>query len=330
MGGDWGTTKHMILGALTVPFSKQPLHKVLPYLRSIGIQAVELGTGGFTNKAHCDPAIYLHNRDKISELKTLLNDNGMIISALSCHGNPVHPNRIIAERDHRNFVDTCKLANKLGIDRVVTFSGCPGDCESAQHPNWVTCPWPEEFSDILIYQWENVLIPYWEKAAKIAEDNGVKVAIEMHPGFCVYNPETMLCLHNAVGKSIGANFDPSHLFWQSIDAVSAIRELGPVIYYVHAKDSTVDIENIRKKGVIDTKHYSRIQERAWTFRTVGYGHGEKVWKDIISNLRIVGYDSVMSIEHEDALFSAKEGFEKAVTFLKSILITERPDEMWWA
>lgn len=320
----------MKIGVLTVPFSAQPLAQVVPYLHSLGVQAVELGTGGVTNKAHCDPGEYLGNPQKIRELKQLLSDNDMVISALSCHGNPVHPNQEKAAADHKAFVDTVNLAGELGVDTVVTFSGCPGDCEDSHYPNWVVCPWPDDFLKVLDYQWNEKLIPYWQQAARIAETGGVKVAIEMHPGFCVYNTETMLRLRGAAGDVIGANFDPSHLFWQGMDAADAIRKLGSAIHYVHAKDCRIDDLNRKSIGILDTKHYGDVLNRAWVFRTVGYGHGEDVWRDIISTLRLVGYDGVVSIEHEDSLMSVNEGLEKAVAFLKPLVIQEKPAEMWWA
>ena len=198
------------------------------------------------------------------------------------------------------------------------------------YPNWVTCPWPDDFLKVLDYQWNDVLIPYWIKAGEMAKSAGVKIAIEMHPGFSVYNTETMLKLRNAAGDVIGANFDPSHLFWQGMDGVAAIRELGKAVHYVHAKDCRIDEINKKRIGVLDTKHYSDIAGRAWVFRTVGYGHGEGTWRDIVSELRSVGYDKVISIEHEDAMMSVKEGLEKAVNFLKPLIIDEKPADMWWA
>ena len=153
----------------------------------------------------------------------------------------------------------------------------------------------------------------------------------MHPGFCVYNPETLLRLRAAVGDVIGANFDPSHLIWQGMDPVAAIRELAGAIYHVHAKDTKIDQYNTAKNGVLDTKHYGDELHRAWVFRTVGYGNGETYWRDLVSNLRLVGYDRVLSIEHEDSLMSIDEGLRKAVTFLKPIVIEEaKPTTMAWA
>ena len=319
----------MKLSVLTVPFSSKPLSEVLPYLRSIGVDSVELGTGGYTNKAHCDPAYYLEDVQRTKDLKALLADNGIAISALSCHGNPVHPDADRAAVDHKAYEDTLRLAGLLDVDTVVTFSGCPGGSREDRTPNWITCPWPDDFSKALDYQWNEVLIPYWQRAAKMASDAGVRVAIEMHPGFCVHNPEAMLRLREAAGPAVGANFDPSHLFWQGVDPVAAIRMLGDCIYHVHAKDCRIDSLNTGRTGVLDTKSYGRIMDRSWVFRTVGFGHGEEVWRDIISTLRLVGYDRAISIEHEDGLMSTTEGLEKAVSFLKPILIDGADTEMWW-
>ena len=320
----------MKLGVLTAALHSMPLEKVLSYLHDRGVQTVEIGTGGYTGKAHLDPAKLLGNGDAIREIRALFEKYEMEISALSPHGNPVHPDKEAAERFHRDFEDSVLLAEQLNVDTIVTFSGCPGDCPASRHPNWVVCPWPEDFLRILDYQWNEVLIPYWKKAAAFAKSHGVtKIALEMHPGFCVYNPETLLRLREAVGDSIGANFDPSHLVWQGMNPVEAIRSLGDAIYHFHAKDTHLDKTNGAKNGYLDTKPYSHIPERAWSFRTVGYGHDTALWKEIMSALRMVGYDGAISIEHEDALMNAEEGLNKAIAFLKDILIFEKNGEMFW-
>ena len=165
-----------------------------------------------------------------------------------------------------------------------------------------------------------------------AKEHGVtKIAFEMHPGFCVYNPATLLRLREAVGDAIGANFDPSHLIWQGIDPVAAIRALKGAIYHVHAKDTKIDKYNTAVNGVLDTKHYGKELERSWVFRTVGYGNNESYWRDLVSNLRLCGYDKVLSIEHEDSVMSIDEGLRKAVSFLQDIVIyEEKPTTMSWA
>ena len=322
----------MKLGVLTVPLQGLPAEEAFAYLHSLGVESVELGTGGYTNKNHLDPDVYLADDQKIADMQALLAKNQLTISALSCHGNPVHPNKAMAEEYHNTFVKTCQLAQKLGVDTVITFSGCPGDCATSQNPNWVTCAWPPEYGEVLEWQWNEVLIPYWKQAAEIAKQYGVtKIAFEMHPGFCVYNPETLLALREAVGPVLGANFDPSHLIWQGIDPVAAIRELAGAIYHVHAKDTKLDKYNIAKNGVLDTKHYSDELHRAWVFRTVGYGNDEIYWRDLVSNLRLCGYDRVLSIEHEDSVMSIDEGLRKAVSFIKGIIIEEeKPTTMAWA
>ncbi|MBR5451817.1 MAG: sugar phosphate isomerase/epimerase [Clostridia bacterium] len=321
----------MKLSVLTVPLQSLSAEDAFKYLSSLGVEQVELGTGGYTNYNHCNPAVLLEDDGKVEELKNLLKKYNLTISALSCHGNPVHPNKKVAEEYHKAYVDTCKLAQKLGVETVVTFSGCPGDCENSERPNWVTCAWPNEYGEILEYQWNDVLIPYWKEAVKIAKSYGVKyIALEMHPGFCVYNPSTLKKLRNAVDDMIGANFDPSHLIWQGMDPCVAIGELKGAIYHFHAKDTIVDPINKAKNGVLDTQNLGSLSDRTWLFRTVGYGTGEKNWKDIFSKLKTVGYDGAISIEHEDGLMSVKEGLEKAVEIVDKLIIRENPAEMWWA
>ena len=257
---------------------------------------------------------------------------GIELAALSCHGNPVHPDKKIAESYDRDFRNACLLAEKVGVDTIITFSGCPGDHPGARYPNWVTCPWPEDFLAILDYQWNEVLIPYWKEAGAFAKSHGVThIALELHPGFCCYNTETLLKLRAAVGDVIGANFDPSHLVWQGMEPAAAIRMLGDAIYHVHAKDTKIDKINTARIGVLDTKHYGDEINRAWVFRTVGYGHDAAWWRDLVDNLRLVGYDRVLSIEHEDSLMSIDEGLKKAVGTLKEVIMKDpKPSTMAWA
>ena len=175
-----------------------------------------------------------------------------------------------------------------------------------------------------------MLIPYWKDLVAFAKAHGVtKIGLELHPGFCVYNTDTLLRLREAVGPEIGANFDPSHLIWQGMEPVAVIRALGDAIFHVHAKDTRLDKYNIARTGVLDTKPYADEIHRSWVFRSVGYGNDALYWKDIVCNLRMVGYDHVLSIEHEDSLMSQNEGLTKAVNLLKDVLITEDTGAMWW-
>jgi sugar phosphate isomerase/epimerase len=321
------------LGVFTVLYSDLPLERMLDKVAEMGLDAIELGTGNYPGDAHCRPAELLADPDKATALRSAVESRGMMISALSQHGNPVHPDAEFAKRDREVWENTIRLAEVLEVPVVNAFSGCPGDHAGARYPNWVTCPWPEDYLAVLKWQWNDVVIPYWNDAAEFARAHGVtKIAFEMHPGFVVYNPETLLKLRRAIGDAIGANLDPSHLFWQGIDVVEAIKVLGRehAIFHVHAKDTYVDEGNIAVNGNIDAKHYGEILDRAWTFRTVGYGQGERTWRDIVSALRAVDYDYVMSIEHEDQLMSMDEGLQKAIDLLTNVLIREEKPRMWWA
>ena len=224
---------------------------------------------------------------------------------------------------------TILLAEKLGVPVVVDFSGCPGDSLQSTAPNWVTCPWPPDYRDVLEWQWNEVVSPYWIKHAAFASEHGVKIAVEMHPGFVVYSPETMLRLRSLTGPAVGCNYDPSHMFWQGIDPIAAIRILGDAIFHVHAKDTQLYTANLPRTGVLDTKPYTDERNRGWIFRTCGYGHGAEWWKEFVSTLRMYGYDNVLSIEHEDSLLSPEEGLRKAAQFLNEIVIKEQPTAAWW-
>jgi sugar phosphate isomerase/epimerase len=320
----------MKLGVLTALFSDQPLEKALEYIENAGLDAIELGAGNYPGTAHCDPDVLLNDDGELGKFKKLIADHGLMISALSCHGNPLHPNKELARQNHEAQRKAILLAERLGVDVVNTFSGCPGGSDSDKYPNWVTCPWPPHFLEIVEWQWEKKVIPYWKEENDFAREHGIKIALEMHPGFVVYNTETLLKLREAAGEQIGANFDPSHLFWQGIDPIASIRKLGKAIFHIHAKDTKICPYNTPVNGVLDTKHYGDEINRSWIFRTIGYGHDYSFWKDFVSNLRMVGYDGVLSIEHEDSLMSANEGLMKAVAMLKQVIFTEELGEMWWA
>lgn len=321
----------MKLGIFTVLFSQKPLEEALDLIQAHGVEAVELGTGSYPGNAHCNPEILLENESKLRAFKKAITDRGLMISALSCHGNPLHPQKEIAKAYHDNFIQTVLLAEKLEVPVVNTFSGCPGDHEDAKYPNWPVAPWPNDYQKILKWQWENKVIPYWTEMAKFATDHKVKIGLELHGGFSVHTPATLLRLREAAGEAIGANLDPSHMWWQGIDPVQAIHILGRAgaIHHFHAKDTMIDPVNVNRYGLTDMQPYTEMLDRAWQFRTVGYGHDLKTWADIISALRLVGYDYVVSIEHEDGLMSVEEGFAKAVQNLKQVLIKEPLAEMWW-
>jgi sugar phosphate isomerase/epimerase len=317
------------VGVFTALLANLSLDQVIEKLKALGVSTVELGTGNYPGDPHCKLSL-LESKTALKEFKAKLDDNGFTISALSCHGEPLHPNPAIAKANQECSRKTILLAERLGVPVVIDFSGCPGDSDKAKCPNWITCAWPPHFQDLLAWQWDKKVIPYWSKRAKFAEDHGVKIALEMHPGFVVYSPETLLKLRAACGKNLGCNYDPSHMFWQAIDPIKAIRLLGNAIFHVHAKDTQIYDANLPMTGVLDTKKYTGERERSWIFRTVGYGHDAGWWGEFISTLRMYGYDYVLSVEHEDSLMSAEEGLTKAVQFLQNLVIREKPGVAYWA
>lgn len=321
----------MKLGVFMVLFGDRSFEEALDMAASRGLKAVEIGTGGNPGKAHCNPDLLLENKAAREQFKKAVESRGLMISALSCHGNPLHPQKALAQQDHDDFVKTVQLAELLEVPVVNTFSGCPGDHEDAKYPNWPVAPWPNDYQEVLKWQWENKVIPYWKEWGAYAEKHHVKIGLELHGGFSVHTPGTLLRLREAVGEVIGANLDPSHMWWQGIDPVQAVAILGKAgaIHHFHAKDTTIDPINVNMHGITDMQSYSLMQDRAWQFRTVGYGHDMKTWADIISALRLHGYDYAVSIEHEDGLMSVDEGFTKAVRNLQQVIMEDSAAEMWW-
>jgi len=320
----------MKIGVFTALWGNLSFQEALDKAADAGLQAVEIGAGGYPGSPHCPVDDLLASQDKRDEWLGQIHARGLMLSALSIHNNPIHPDPAVAKEADAVYKKALELASKLGVPNINTFAGLPAATRGDKTPNWITCPWPPHFLDGLKYQWEEVAIPYWKEAAKVADGFGVKVAFEMHPGMLVYNVEGLLRLRAAAGDALGCNFDPSHLWWNGVDPVEAIRALGDAIFHVHAKDVVADQHNIRVNGCNDGKSYGDIPNRSWTFRSIGYGHDTKVWKDIVSALRMVGYDYVLSIEHEDALMSADEGLRKGISVLQDAVVFEEAGEMFWA
>jgi len=322
----------MEIGVLTVPLGEQNRTDAFEYLSGIGVDAVELGAGGWPGQDHLNRAALLESADAREALLADLEEHGLSISALATHNNPIHPDDDRAAEADRELREVIELADLLDVDAVTGFSGLPAGAPGDSTPNWVTAPWPGEHADAHEYQWNDVALPYWEDLAEHAADHEVQVAIEMHPNMLVYEPRGLLRLREATNRWIGANFDPSHLYWQGIDITDAIRLLGEedAIHHFHAKDTKVYEANAREKGVLDTKPYTDEGDRSWIFRSIGYGHGESHWKDVVSTLRIVGYEGALSIEHEDSLTSPQEGLERAVDVLQRAVFETDPGDAYWA
>ncbi len=321
----------MKLGVFTVLFGDKSFEQMLDHVKSSGLDAVEIGTGCYPGKAHCNLDELLNDPTARNHYLNLVKERELTISAFSCHGNPLSPDQNFARESDETLRKTIKLASLMDVPVVNCFSGTAGDGEGAKYPNWPVTPWPNEYRDVYEWQWENRLIPYWKEIGEIAKAHEVKIGLELHGGFMVHTPYTMLKLREATCDAIGANLDPSHLWWQGIDPVAAIKILGEAnaIHHFHAKDTYIDQDNVNMYGLTDMQPYDNVKTRAWTFRSVGCGHSMEVWSNIISTLRIYGYDYVISIEHEDPIMSIDEGFNRAVSNLKTVLIEEKPSQMYW-
>jgi len=319
----------MKLGVMAALFGGMKLDDALDYCRKIGLDAIELPAGCYPGDPWRLSGIHKDKR-KLRDLKAKIADRGLEVHGIAVHGNPVHPNKRIAAAHQAAHRQGVLLAAEFKTI-VINFSGCPGGCATDKTPNWVTCPWPDDFAEIAEYQWNKVLIPFWKKENDFAAKHGVKIAFEAHPGMTVHTPEDIVRLRKAAGRQLGANLDPSHFFWQGIDPVEAARYLGDnkCIYHVHAKDTAIHKWNAGRVGNLDIKSYGDVANRGWVFRTVGYGHGDEFWKPFISMLRMYGYDGVISIEHEDSLMSMNEGFEKAVEYLRGVILRQPVGQAWW-
>ena len=322
----------MDIGVLTVPLGGESTEDAFAYLDEIGVDAVELGVGGWPGEDHLDRTDYLDDDRAQAELDELLAAYDLRISALATHNNPLHPDEDRADGADRELREAIELADQLGVGTVTCFSGVPAGAPGDSTPNWITAPWPTEHAEAHEYQWEEVATPYWRELAAHADAHDVDVAIEMHPNMLVYEPTGMLALREATNERVGANFDPSHLYWQGIDVTEAIRFLGDhdAIHHVHAKDTRVYESNARLKGVLDTTRYTEELDRSWLFRSIGYGHDEAHWKDVVSTLRMAGYEGALSIEHEDSLTSSREGLQKAVDVLQRAVFEAQPGDAYWA
>jgi len=324
-----GSRRKIPIGVFDPAFPELTLDQLVEKYASLGVEAAEIGTGGYPNNKHCPVNDLLEDPAKLKAWRKKFEDRNIQIATLSCHGNPVHPDRTVAERDADTFRRTVLLAEKLGVKVIVGFSGCPGGNPNDTNPNWITYRWPPEYAAAQDWQWKEKLVPYWKQAAKFAREHGVhRLALEMHPNFMVYNPLTLLKLRDAVGEEIGANNDLSHLFWQGCDPVEVIHMLGKqgAIFHAHMKDTTLYKDKVAKYGVLnfvfekeDLKHASDA------FRAVGYGHSATLWKDVIRAYMEVGYEGILSVENEDPILSGEVGVERALYVLKNVreeLLTE--------
>ena len=305
----------MHIGLVTDSLAELPLEALVEAAQSLGIRALEFGCGNWSTAPHLDLDALLADEGARRRLLAMLGDHGLVISALNCSGNPLHPGA--PGEQHRAITSkTIRLAGMMGVSRVVMMSGCPGGPGDA-NANWVTTSWPPEASRVLAWQWSEVVLPYWSALVAEAASAGVpRLCLELHGQQNVYNVASFQRLRAAVGPVVGVNFDPSHLFWMGADPLAAIPALGSAIYHVHAKDTRIDRDIGARNGLLDVTPNQDVANRAWSYVTLGDGHDRWWWQRFCTALRLAGYDDVLSIEHEDQSMSPQEGVRRSVDLLK--------------
>src|ERR1700688_270564 len=321
--------RKILIGVFDPAFPDLTLDQLVEKYQQMGVEAAEIGTGGYPNNKHCPMDELLNDPAKLRAWKKKFDDHNIQVATLSCHGNPVHPDKTIADRDDQTFRKTVLLAEKLDVKVIVGFSGCPGANPTDKNPNWITYRWPPEYAAAQDWQWKERVVPYWKDAAKYARSHGIhRIALEMHPNFMVYNPLTLLKLRDAVGEEIGANNDLSHLFWQGCNPVEVIHMLGKqgAFFPAYMKDTVPFPDKVARYGVLNFIFEKQdLKTASDAFRAVGYGHSASTWKDIMRAYMEVGYDGIFSVENEDPILSGEVGVERALYVLKNVreeLLTE--------
>ena len=282
-----------------------------------GCRGIEIAAGGQSSAPHMRIQELLEDAGARASFREAFASRGLRIAALNCSAWPLHP--VVGQQHAELIRGVIRLAGHLGVGKIVTMSGCPGDGRDATTINWVWYPWPADAVALLERQWEEV-VRFWAEMGAYARDHGVeRIALELHPLHLVYNVPTLLRLREAVGPVIGANVDPSHMFWQQMDPLAVVQELGPAVHHVHLKDTQLIADQVALAGVLDQRPFSDPTRRAWVFRTIGRGHDRTFWSAFVSSLREVGYDDVLSIENEDVSQPAEEGVEEAAAFMLPML-----------
>jgi len=315
--------RDMKLGFVTDSLGAMSFDEVLDNAVRLGVSGLEVNTGGWSTAPHFDLGAMKSDAGARKRFLNAFADRGLELIALNANGNPLHPTQ---PEQAECLKDTIRIAGDMGIKTVVTMSGLPAGQEGDLMPNWVVSSWPPETQQILRYQWQDKLIPFWGEIAELAKASGVeRIALEMHGNQCVYNVPSLLKLRAAVGPVIGANLDPSHLFWMGADPLAAAEALGDAIYHVHAKDTFLNPPKQAVGSLLENGSLMDIPARSWSYITLGFGHGEEWWRQFCYRLKMAGYDGWLSIEHEDVLLNSFEGLRKSVDLMLGVLPIAQAD-----
>ena len=307
----------MKLGFVTDSLGAMSFTEMMDHAERMGVAGVEVNTCGWSTAPHCRMDDLLGKPVAQKAFKAEFERRGLEIISFNANGNPLQPTD---PKQGEDLKKTICLAGEMGVKTVCTMSGLPAGSAKDTMPNWVVSSWPPETQEILRYQWQDKLIPFWTDIVALAKENGVdKIALELHGNQCVYNVPSLFKLREAVGPVVGANLDPSHLFWMGADPLIAAEALGEAIYHVHAKDTFLNASVQATTSLLENGSLMDIPARSWSYITLGFGHGEEWWRQFCYRLKMGGYDGWLSIEHEDVLLNSLEGLEKSVDLLKGVM-----------
>ena len=312
------------LGLYTDSLPDLGFDAVLDIAAEIGATGIEIATGGQSAAPHLRIDELLADAGKRAAFASTFESRGLRIAALNCSAWPLHP--VVGDEHVALIRSTIRLAAELGVRKIVSMTGSPGDGPGASTVNFVWYPWPADSLALLGRQWA-AAIDLWQALGAEAAAAGVeRIALELHPLHLVYNVPTLERMREAVGPIIGANIDPSHLFWQQMDPIAVIRALGPAVHHVHLKDTELVPEQLAIAGVLDQRPFDDPSNRAWVFRTIGSVHDVKFWSAFVSALDEVGYDDVLAIENEDVSLPPETAVREAASFMHSVLegVAHRP------
>lgn len=320
----------MKLGAYTACLHGKTLTETLEILAGLGLESVEVNAGGFLPAPHIPVDALLSSARARQEYLARFAEAGLELTALNVNGNPLDPDPEVRGKHATGLHDAIELAGLLGVRQVVTMSGQPGAHPGCPAPSWVVEPWHSAYTDVLEYQWNEVAEPFWRDIEARARRAGVRVCIEMHPHNLVYNPAALVRLIESVDSAqIGAEMDPSHLFWQGIEPLVAIGYLGDRVFHAAAKDVRINAGHCRLHGVLDNRfrppgpgdprtglggRYAANQfpeTPPWQFVAVGRGHDVPYWAGFLAALEKATPGIAVNIEHEDTELGQLEGLSLA-------------------
>ncbi|MDX8465136.1 sugar phosphate isomerase/epimerase [Mesorhizobium sp. VK23B] len=284
----------MKLGLLTAPFPDTALGEVADWARSVGFEALEIAcwprasgaSRRYAGTSHIDAGI---SASEAKDIAAELAGKDLTISGLGFYPNPLHPDQAHREAVIDHLKKVIVLASRMGVSLVNTF--CGGDASKTVDANW------EAAQKV----WPSIIAHAREHGVKLAFENCPMIfSYDEWPGGhnIAYSPYVWRRILEAWGGDVGMNFDPSHLVWQMIDKERFIREFGPHMQHVHAKDLMIDHDGLYERGILSAGIGWQVPRMP--------GLGDINWSTIFSGLYRAGYDGPVIIEHEDRRFEGSD------------------------